>query len=364
MKPKRSTAPLLAALLFLAGPAPAQEAVQVRVKQVREATVQRTLPLSGRVFSRNDAALSLTLSGELDWVLEPGTLVNEDDVIAQLDQQPILLRKSELEHQAEQERVNASYLEKELRRLHKLRKDNNASERLVDEGASALDISRMQIKSLESRLDQVDDELRRSRVVAPFGGMITLREKRGGEYVSSGDLIVRLVDIETLELRVQVPVAYLGRVRPGAKIAFGPQGRQLSGEQPADYTARVRAVIAAADPSSQTFEIRADVARSSSVVAGQLVNVAIPMSSAMATVQIPRDAIVLRSEGNFVYRISSEDIAEKVMVEVGEGNREWVSISGDLKGGDWVAVRGVERLRDGQKVSREDPPRLQAGTAQ
>ena len=146
----------LIALHAIPGHSQETAAIPVKVKQVRETTVERTLPLSGRVYSRNDAAMSLTLAGELEWVLEPGIHVAAGEVIAQLDQAPILLRKTELQHLTERERVNAVYLDKELARLRRLKKDSNASER------------------------QVDDEIRRLRLVALFDAVIAQRSKRGG----------------------------------------------------------------------------------------------------------------------------------------------------------------------------------------
>jgi RND family efflux transporter MFP subunit len=329
-------------------------AVLVQVEKVRETRIERTLPLSGRIFSRNDASMSLTIAGELEWVLEPGTHVATGEVIAQLDQKPILLRKAELEHLTERERVNAVYLDKDLARLKSLRKDNNASERQVDEGESLRDISRLVQRSVQAKIDQVDDELRRSHLVAPFAAVIAARSKRGGEYAQVGEVIVRLVDLSTLELRFQMPVVYLGRIAAGDSVVFNAQSGQLSGARAADSEAIVRAVIPAANPSSQTFEVRAnlDSTSLSEVIAGQLVNVAVPISGTKSTIQIPRDAIVLRAEGNYVFRISGDNTAQKVMVDVGEGSREWVSVKGDLKEGDSVAIRGVERLQDGQQVSR------------
>jgi RND family efflux transporter MFP subunit len=328
----------------------------VRVEQVRETPVERTLPLSGRVFSRNDASMSLTLSGELEWVLEPGTHVATGDVIAQLDQKPILLRKAELQHLTERERVNAQYLDKELARLRRLRKDNNASERQVDEGESRRDISRLVLRSLQARIDQMDDELRRSQLVAPFSGMIAQREKRGGEYARVGDIISRLVDLDSLELRFQIPVVYYGRIATGQTVHFKAHAGHTSGGKVNSSEAQVRTVISAANPSSQTFEVRADIAAhsASAVMAGQLVTVSVPISKTRANLQIPRDALVLRAEGNYVFRLAGDNTAQKIMVEVGEGSREWVSITGELKKGDWVVVRGLERLQNGQQVKRVD----------
>lgn len=355
MKTLRSLAIALCTLSTVVGVSAQErpEAVLVAIEKVREQPVQRSLPLSGRIFSRHDAALSFTLSGELDWVLEAGSVVKKGEVVGQLDQQPILLRKEELVHQTQRERVNAEYLDKELQRLLQLKEDNNASQRLVDESESQRDISRLLVRSLQARIDQLDDELRRSQLVAPYAGVIARRFKRGGEYSRTGDVIVRLVDVETLELRFQVPVAYLSRIFPGEEVVFTAQGGALLGDTPLEYEALIRTIIPAADSSSQTFEVRADLAAaaSDSMIAGQLVNVSVQIPSTEATLQVPRDAVVLRDTGGHVFLITKDNKATKVLVGVGEGSQDWVSVTGNLQAGDRVAIRGIERLQDGQEVT-------------
>jgi multidrug efflux pump subunit AcrA (membrane-fusion protein) len=51
-----------------------------------------------------------------------------------------------------------------------------------------------------------------------------------------------------------------------------------------------------------------------------------------------------------VYRIDENNIAQRVVVTLGVGQGELVSVTGELSAGDSVAVRGVERLADGQEV--------------
>ncbi|WP_170287294.1 efflux RND transporter periplasmic adaptor subunit [Halioglobus maricola] len=327
----------------------------VQVEQVRSAALARNLPLSGRVHSRNDADMSMTLAGELKWVLEPGTEVAAGDVIAELDQLPIELRKLELEHLVERERINVNYLDKELQRLRQLREDNNASERMLDEGSMQRDASRMDIRSLEARIDQVNDELRRSQLVAPYAGVIAERHKEAGEYARPGDVIARVVDPTHLELRFEIPVVYQKRISRGQLVNFAAQGSQLLGDTPQSFQARIRTIIPTANANSQTFQVRADIdtADTGAVLTGQLVNLQLSMASADTSLQVPRDAIVLRGEGKFVFRIGDDDTAHKVVVTVGEGAADWVSVNGDLSPGDWVAIRGLERLRDGQTVNRQ-----------
>ena len=50
-------------------------------------------------------------------------------------------------------------------------------------------------------------------------------------------------------------------------------------------------------------------------------------------------------------RINSEQIVERVSVEVTESSGENVAVRGDLESGDRVAVRGAESLEDGELVA-------------
>jgi multidrug efflux pump subunit AcrA (membrane-fusion protein) len=117
------------------------------------------------------------------------------------------------------------------------------------------------------------------------------------------------------------------------------------------YAGAIRTVVPAANPTSQTFEVRIDLPglASSQVAAGQMVSVTLPLS-AFTSLIVPRDSIVLRQEGAFVMRIDGANKAQSVAVEVNEANGEIVSVSGDLQKGDLIAVRGAEALADGNEV--------------
>ena len=65
---------------------------------------------------------------------------------------------------------------------------------------------------------------------------------------------------------------------------------------------------------------------------------------------IPRDALVLRSNGAFVFRINDENKAERIQVEIGDSAGDLVSVSGPLAEGDRVAIRGAENLTEGADV--------------
>ncbi len=83
---------------------------------------------------------------------------------------------------------------------------------------------------------------------------------------------------------------------------------------------------------------------------GQLVSVGIPIRSGKQTLTIPRDALILRQNGTYVFRINEENKAERIEVSIGDSAGDLISVTGSLAEGDRVAVRGGENLKEGAEV--------------
>jgi len=118
------------------------------------------------------------------------------------------------------------------------------------------------------------------------------------------------------------------------------------------YAGRIRALVPTGDVRSQTFEARIDLPAeaSDSWTVGQLVSVGIPIRSGEPTLAIPRDALILRQDGSYVFRINGDNKAERIEVHIGDSSGDLIGVSGTLQAGDRVAVRGAENLREGAEV--------------
>lgn len=325
-------------------PALADTGVVVETARVERIAMGVRLPLNGSVFSRNDVAVTAAVAGELDWVAEPGTRVAKGQPIARLDRKLLQLRREELQGLLEREAVNESYQNKVVARYQALSETQNLSVLLLDEAMSRRDIARKDTSILEARIRQLDDEIARSEVRARFSGILVERSKQGGEYVVPGEIIGRFVDLDLLEVRVAVPISYRARLAVGDRLDIAADGGARFGV--------VRTLIATGDPVSQTFELHIDLVESARelVMPGQLVKVEIPLEASQVTLAVPRDAVVIRSEGSYIYLVSALGVAERVSVAVGAGQAHLVAVSGELEEGQRIVVRGGDRLREGQKV--------------
>ena len=173
---------------------------------------------------------------------------------------------------------------------------------------------------------------------------MTERLHRAGEDVARGEVLGRMTDTENMEVRAFVPLKHLARTKVGESISIF--------ESEANVAGKIRALIPTGDVRSQTFEARIDLPESArdAWAVGQLVSVAVPISAGESTLTVPRDALVLRQSGQFVYRINAENIAERVTVDIGDSQGELIAVTGDLREGDLVAIRGAEGLSDGATV--------------
>ncbi len=344
---KRTELILLASLIVLvslAGRADADESVPVTVTEVMAERIAPEVPAAGTVFSRNQAQITAGIAGRLEWVAEPGDFVAAGDVVARFDCEMLELRREEQVALAERERLNMNSLARETDRLEQLQEKLIAAGTQVDRMRADRDLAASELRIARVRTRQIESELGRCVVNAPFSGVITQRLRRAGEDVERSAMLATMTDTHNLEVRASVPIRYLPRVTTGGDANVQLGELLLEG--------RIRKIVPAADPLSQTFELRVDLPddASSFLAAGQLVSVRFPLMGA-AAMTVPRDSIVLREDGTFVMRITDQQLAERVAVDVADASGERIAVRGNLAAGDRVAVRGAEALQNGQSVT-------------
>jgi len=333
-------------LCLLAGAALAQEmpAKVVQVATAERTEIAPTVAVPGTVFSRNDVQVTAGVTGQLLMVAEPGTIVQQGQPVALIDKRTLQLQRAEQEALLQRAEINVRQLESQLSRQRELQGSNLVSEFELEQTEANRDLAISDTNITKVRIRQIDDQIRRADVRAPFTGVVISRLHRGGEDVARGEALAQLTDIRNMEVRAFVPLKHLPRTVVGDEIAVFAAD--------ATYHGRIRSLVPTGDVRSQTFEARIDLpmtARSHWTV-GQLVSVAVPIRARESTIAVPRDALVLRHNGSFVFRVNDENIAEQIAVEIGDSAGDLVAVTGPLDAGDRVAIRGAENLQEGASV--------------
>lgn len=334
----------LAAVLILLAPAAQAQfggASPVELSEARMTMMAPTMQVAGTVVSRSDAFLSAEVEGRLIEVADVGSRVDAGDVIARIEDTPLRLRSQELAAEITRAQARLRFLEAELVRFERLAETNLAAVSQIEQTRSERDVATSDLTVVRSRLEQIQDQLERTRITAPFPGVIAERVAQAGERVAVGTRVVRLVNPASLEVVARAPLDYYRFVQPGDELGLRYGDEEL--------VAPVRTVVSVGDEARHVFELRLDMAEALPV--GQTVRVTIPTANVRQVLAVPRDALVLRGDGIAVFIIDDDNTARRIRVTTGIGAGDWVEVSGPIQEGDKVVIRGNERLRPGQQVS-------------
>jgi RND family efflux transporter MFP subunit len=334
---------LISLVLFTLGQlaqAQASEAT-VELARVTEGFSSSVVRLPGTVLSRRDAEISAEVEGSLKWVAEVGEQIERGEPVALIDDH--LLQLQLRNDNAEISRINADidYNRRQVKRLQKLAKQNNTAQSELDQLNSRVEMLGQDLKIAEVSRDRTLYDIDRASVLAPFSGVVVSRSMTTGEYTQIASVLLRLVDTSALEISVAAPLRVARYNQAGSTVQVESNGIQVM--------APIRGVVPVGDTRSRMMELRLDLEPGGWFI-GEAVTVELPDGASQHSLQVPRDALVLRNEQVYVYGVSGDNTAIKIPVTAGAGRGTQIAVRGNLSAGDRVVVRGAERLRDGQAV--------------
>ena len=336
---------LLAQTVLLSTPVWSQHALPPAPVRVAPATTQDLAPTTwfpGTLIGRNDARVGAQAEGRVLSALDVGARVAKGDEIARLDDVTFILDLDQANAGVARARSRLAYLRGEVGRLEKLAALNHVAKSQLDQIRSERDITDGDLKTALAKQALAKDQLEKTRIRAPFPGIITERIAQPGEHVEIGGEIARLVDPDSLEIQAQIPRASIAFVTPGTAILVTDETLQIE--------ARVRTLVPIGDALSHLYELRLGFTEPT-WVAGHIVRVAIPAAAPQSALVVPRDALVIRRDGTSVYRIGADNIAEPIPVTLGVAQGSVIAVQGPIEPGDRIVTQGNERLQPGQPVT-------------
>lgn len=306
----------------------------------------------GSVISRQDAKVASEQDGRVVRVAEVGQRVRTGDALAVLDDTTLKLR--EQEGQADLARIQAQ-LDMAMRqeqRYAQLAAQQNIARAQYEQLRADRDMLVQERARAQALLAQTRHQRTQMVVRAPFDGVVAERSVQLGEYVNTGDAVARLVDTGAQEVRVRAPVDLAEHLSVGMPVVV------RAGKQ--ERTHPVSALVPVGDEASRQLELRIAMGTGELPV-GSAVDVGMPSARVRSVVAVPRDAVILRREGDFVLRVAADNTAERLPVRTGTEVEGMVEVDGAVKPGDRLIVRGGERIEAGQPVTIQ--PDLAQATA-
>ena len=355
-------AAVAAALFLLPATLAAQRgpsAVGVQTVEMRE--LSETVPVFAEIVTARDGAVASRVSGTVARIdVLAGTRVVQGDLLVELDTEllQILLAQAD----AQMAEAQAAIATAELRvdrtrnvftRINALRSSSAFSQGRFDEAEADMLEARSQLteanarqKSIEAQVAEARYQLERSRIAAPFAGVVIEVNTIPGAYIQAGTPVVRLLDIGSFEVEASVPA----RLVAGMEVDQKMRAILETGDA---FDVQVRAILPVENTSTRTRSVRfaaAGLGDFPNTAVGQSVTVQIPVGSARNVLSVPKDALV-QARGGWSVFVAAEGKAQPRTVQIGVALGNQYEVLSGLSEGDVVVVRGNERLRPGQDIA-------------
>lgn len=323
------------------GPAKGAGPVPVSVLTVSPGRVQEELQAVGSLRSNESVILRPEVSGRIAQIaFKDGQVVKRGQLLVALD---ATLNAAE---------VAKARAEWDLARSNLKRTEDLASQNFVSSSAQEQAASNVQV--LEANLKLAEARLSKMRIVAPFDGVVGIRNVSIGDYVKDGTDLVNVEDVRILKVDFRLPERYLPQIKVGQNIEVAADA--LPGKT---FGGTIEAVNPRIDANGRSLELRARLDNSGGDLRpGMFARVRVIVGERSDALLVPEEAIVPQGDDFYVFRVvdkGGQAVAERVRIRTGVRRDARVEIVEGLASGDRVVVAGVRLARDGQLVRVMNP---------
>lgn len=313
------------------GPPAAARVMGVEVATVRRVSMPAEVSAVGTMRSENAVMLRPEVTGRISAIaFTEGQPVKRGQVLLRLDD-------SVVKAQLQQAQANLGLANSQYRRSETLTRQGFISQQARDEAFSQLKVQQAAVALAQAQLDK-------TTILAPFDGVVGLRQVSVGDYVSPGIDIAPLESIDPLQVDFRVPEGYAGQLAAGQPLTVGFDA--LPQEQRGGV---VKAINPQVDVGGRSVLVRADVPNPDGKLRpGMFARVQLQFNDAQA-LTVPETALQSSGAERFVFRVE-EGKVKRVVVDIGQRRAGQVEIVQGLKEGDQVVVAGLQKISDGAAV--------------
>lgn len=226
------------------------------------------------------------------------------------------------------------------------RKDMERKKKLYESEAGTFqeyEQAQGEVARLEAELKEINVQISKSTLYAPFTGQIGLRDISEGAFIGTNDPIAVLAQTDKVKISFSIPQRYANRVRIGQQINVKNSGLNTN------FKAEVYAFDPTIKEGTRMLNIRAMLSDSSTIFPGSFVQVVYNLGEIPNSIMIPTAAITPVLNGQQIW-LKRNGRAKPILIETGVRTADKVQVFGDIKIGDTVITTGLLSMNEGLEL--------------
>ncbi|MCW5589835.1 MAG: efflux RND transporter periplasmic adaptor subunit [Legionellales bacterium] len=307
------------------------DAIAVEVATIGTRDIPETVSAVGTLSSFNVATLSAQVEGQVVKIFfNNGQDVKKGDVIVQLEQETA-------QANVDSAKAALKLSQTTLARYLEVKEYGGVSTQMLNQAQADVATKMAALKTSTAALDE-------KQIVAPFNGTLGELKVNVGDYVTSGQAIVPLVNNDHLKVRYSVPQKFVSQLSINQEVDVEVNGINKI------FQAKVTFISPAVDQNTRMVTVEATLDNQNGLLApGMFAGIEQVVGVAKNSVIVPEQSITASMAGDFVYRIT-DGKAYSAKVELGRRIKGYAEVKSGLKPGDVVVTAGIQKLSDGTPV--------------
>ncbi len=315
-----------------------QEEALVSVLAVKDTVFSHYLEVQGNINTKENLIIYPQFSGILNTVnVVAGQKVSKGQVLGTIDDGGLSQQLAQIETQ-----------------LALAKTTFERQKRLWDQKIGS-EIQYLQAQtnmiSQQKAVSQMKAQLAKTRIIAPFSGVIDELITEKGQVVGPGQGLMRIVNLNNMFVSTTVPESYIGKLKVGTvvNVYLASLGKTCVG--------KIRQVANNINPNNRSFGIEVSVPNTENLLRpNQVAKLKIIDYTNANAVVVPSNVIQVDGNGDqFVFEATSikdkTAVAKKVIVKVGKTSENFTEIISGLEPKTIVVSDGVNTVSDGMKLN-------------
>lgn len=255
--------------------------------------------------------------------------------------------------------ANATNAQINAGRYQRLAKQDAVATQLMDNATTAAVAARAQVAVAQATVNIARNNLGFSRVTAPFLGRIGISDVRLGSQVVAGTTLLNTISSENpvgVDIVVtQTDIARFAKLQDNKAARADSMLRLvLPGGLTYPLPGHIRTIDRGVNSQTDAITVRVEFANPRRELKdGMSAVVKVLNTQSGKRLVVPYKAIIEQMGENFVYVATDSSTAQQRKVQLGPRLKDQIVLMNGIKEGDKVVTEGVQKLRDGGKITTE-----------
>lgn len=313
------------------GDSKGQKAMVVSGIIARDQMTTGSFTTTGTVMANEEVEVKSEISGKVTGIyFKEGSPVSKGQLLVKLDDDDILAQ------------LNRLKIEIKLAQD----KENRAKQLLAASAASKeeYEVAEGNVNLLQANEQILKTNLDKTRITAPFSGIIGLKSISPGAIISPSNIVATIQNTQPLKLEFSIPEKYNHLMNIGKIVDFTTAGS----------TSKHKASVYAREPKidevTRSTKVRATFANpGGKMFPGAFAEITIPVGEKSKVRMIPSIAYIPDIGGAKVF-VKKNGVAQSVSIKTGLRTEKEIQILEGIEDGDTVITSGILQLKPNTPV--------------